>query len=422
MPTEIELLRSLDPEPPAPSTIDISRAIAAGRKRRRRQGAGYAGVAAVTALVVAGVAVAVSASGTNRKATPVAGPTHSGSPSAPASAKPKGTFTIPGTPGWTAPAATPPTSCAIEKLAVPDKVKMALISGADPTGHYLVGRSYPKDGYQAVIWHDGTPTKVNLPGDLEESLGDVNSAGTAVGWSYTDTDGITGPVPYAYASGKVVKLKGVARGSANAVNDAGAIAGDDGSHAIVWPSPTATAIKLPTPEGTDNAAAVAIDEDGTVVGNLDLKVPFAWFADGTSQALPLPTYQGKKVPSARVFAIRNGWAIGVADRVATAQPGAGSAKDLLPVTWNLRTGRAQITGDWEMSAEDVNAQGWQIGISKGRAALVAGGHKVALPELSHHEAGQLTNIPNAISDDGRLIAGQSDDAGGTIHAVVWRCR
>ena len=64
MPTEIDLLRSLDPEPPTPSTVDITRAIAAGRKRRMRRGAGYAGVAAVTTLVVAGVAVAVGQHGT----------------------------------------------------------------------------------------------------------------------------------------------------------------------------------------------------------------------------------------------------------------------------------------------------------------------------------------------------------------------
>jgi len=59
MPSEIDLLRQLDPEPPQPSTIDISRAISAGRRRRVHRGLGYAGVAAVTTLAVAGAAVAV---------------------------------------------------------------------------------------------------------------------------------------------------------------------------------------------------------------------------------------------------------------------------------------------------------------------------------------------------------------------------
>src|SRR3954469_10687446 len=93
MPSEIDLLRSLDPEPPTPSTVDISRAIAAGRKRRMRRGVGYAGVAAVTTLVVAGVAVAVGQNGHDggrpRPATPPAA-----SPAK--SALPKGDYTIPG--------------------------------------------------------------------------------------------------------------------------------------------------------------------------------------------------------------------------------------------------------------------------------------------------------------------------------------
>ena len=127
MPSEIDLLRSLDPEPPTPSTVDITRAIAAGRKRRVRRGVGYAGAAAVTTLVVAGVAVAVGQNGANPSKpspkTPVA-----------ASPTPKGDYTIPGTKDWAAPAAVPPTSCTIEKLPVPDGVKMALVSGGDPSG------------------------------------------------------------------------------------------------------------------------------------------------------------------------------------------------------------------------------------------------------------------------------------------------
>ena len=76
MPSEIDLLRSLDPEPPTPSTVDITRAITTGRKRRMRRGVGYAGVAAVTTLVVAGVAVAVGqhGAGPTRPTTVAASP------------------------------------------------------------------------------------------------------------------------------------------------------------------------------------------------------------------------------------------------------------------------------------------------------------------------------------------------------------
>lgn len=420
MPSETDLLRSLDPEPPQPSTVDITRAIATGRRRRTHRVAGYAGVAAVTTLAIAGAGILVgntrSAPHTTVAATP--------SKTVKATEKPKGNYTIPGTSGWQAPAATVPSSCTIERLGVPDGVKMALISGADSTGSYLVGRSYPKGGYQAVIWHNGQGAKVNLPGDLEEDLQAVNSSGTAVGWSYQGkSDADTGPVPYAYTNGKVVKLKG-GHGQAYAINDAGAIVGDVGDHAAVWTSPTAAPVLLPVPNGTQKSTATAVDVDGTVVGSLDLKVPYVWFADGTYQALPLPLINGKKAVSARVFEIRNGWAIGVADATELARSGKakGAQGSMSAVRWNVRTGETKVVTGWDAMAENLNAQGWEIGITdQGRAALLAGGKRITLPELAEHDAGTLSTIPKTISDDGKIISGQSDDAADVIHAVIWRC-
>ncbi|MFI5893683.1 hypothetical protein ACIA5D_26610 [Actinoplanes sp. NPDC051513] len=419
MPSETDLLRSLDPEPPQPSTVDIARAMADGQRRKTRRGVGYAGIVAVTTLAIAGAVVAVGVNrGKTGTTTPVAAPKASASKKA----EPKGDYTIPGVTGWRAPAATPPTSCTIEKLPVPDGVRMALVSGADPTGSYQVGRSYPKGGYQAVIWHNGKAKKVDLPGDMEESLRDVNSSGAAVGWSYQGkTEADTGPVPYAYVNGKVVKLAGVSRGEATAINEAGAITGDAADHAVVWPSPAQPPIRLPVPKGTKSSAASDIDEDGTVVGNLDLRVPYVWFPDGTYRALPLPTVDGKRAVGARVFSVRNGWAIGVADQSDEARAGKPADK-MWAIRWNVRTGETQIADDWDMQPEALNAQGWEVGITKqGRAALIAGGKQVKLPELAPHDPGLLTNIPNAISDDGKIISGQSDDASDTIRAVIWRC-
>jgi uncharacterized membrane protein len=418
MSTETDLLRSLDSEPPGPSTVDISRAIAAGRKRRMRRRMGYPGVAAVTTLVVAGAVVAAGPAGRG------GGPRQ---PDVPLAASPsrsalgKGGYTIPSTTGWAAPAVSPPSSCTIEKLPVPDGVRMAIVGGGDPTGSWLVGRSYPKGGYQAVIWHAGAATKVMLPGDLEEDLEDVNAKGEAVGWSYLGKkNGDSDQVPFAYVGGKVVKLKGVATGSANAINEAGAIAGAGGDQALVWPSATATPIRLPVPKGTQNSTASDIDEDGTVVGSLDLKVPFVWFADGTYRALPLPKINGKGAVSARVFTIRNGWATGVADATALARTGAGK---VTAVRWNVRTGQVQLDDrGWDDMVDAVNAQGWAVGMVKGRDTLVAGGHKIVLPEVAKHQAGTLSTIANTISDDGKVIAGQSDDASDTIRAVVWHCQ
>ncbi|MDW5328371.1 hypothetical protein [Plantactinospora sp. KLBMP9567] len=344
--------------------MDIRRAIAAGRRRRTRRAAGYAGVATVTALAVAGVAVAVAVAGGVFDAAPP--PTAAtGTPRTAAPAPPKAEYTIPGIAGWSAPTATPPTSCRLERLPAPalaphppepGNAPMALVSGADPTGRYIVGHTYPKGGsYQAVIWHNGKGEKVMLPGDLEESLQDVNSTGTAVGWSYVgDSEADTGPVPYVYHDGKVAKLPGVRRGSAYAINEAGAVMGDDNAQAaLVWPSATAQPIRLPVPAGTSEATASDIDEDGTTVGavgavgTVDNARPYVWFSDGTHRVLPMPSLGGAQAATARVFSIRNGWATGVATNL-------------------LR------------------------------------------------EAG--------VDPKPRTIAGQSDDATGTIQAVVWRCQ
>jgi uncharacterized membrane protein len=311
---------------------------------------------------------------------------------------------------------------------------MALVSGADPSGRYIVGRSYPRGGgYQAVMWHDGKARKVMLPGDLEESLRDVNSAGTAVGWSYAKS----GPVPYVYRNGKVSKLPGVKRGSANAINDAGAIVGEDetAQAPVVWPSATARPVRLPVPAGTERAAALDIDEDGTTVGSLGEERPYVWFPDGTHRELPMPTIEGKPAVNARAFTIRNGWATGVADNgvgrdgrnpEAKASTEAGKkapAPKLTAVSWHVRSGEVRTSDDFDLRADATNAQGWQVGISKqGRPVLIAGADPVRLPELAPHPPGRLTTIPSTLSDDGRLVAGQSDDASGTIQAVVWRCR
>jgi hypothetical protein len=158
------------------------------------------------------------------------------------------------------------------------------------------------------------------------------------------------------------------------------------------------------------------------VGSLDLKVPFVWFADGTYRALPLPTIKGKKAVSARVFTIRNGWATGVADATVRARAGAGPGVGAA-VRWNVRTGEVQLDDrGWDDMVDAANAQGWATGIVKGRATYIAGDHKIVLPEVAKHQAGTLSTIANTLSDDGKVIGGQSDDASDTIRAVVWHCK
>lgn len=400
MRSEIELLRSLDDEPRTPSTVDVQRAVAAGRRRRTRRAAGYAGAAALTVLAVAGASIV--AAGPFRDRAPESAP-----------------------PGPAAPAApTPPASCTLERLPAPDGAPMALVTGADPTGRYIVGRTYPRQGeYQAVIWHDGAGRTVPLPGDLEESLTDVNSTGTAVGWSYAGGEGDARPVPYVYRDGEVSRLPGVESGSAYAVNDDGAIVGaDDDGHALLWSSATARPTRLPVPAGAAEARASDIDDDGTVVGAIGHDRPYVWFPDGTHRQLALPTLDGKPAATAHASSIRNGWATGVATNGVGRKGDGAKGVKVAAVRWNVRTGEVRLVNGLR-SASATNGHGWQVGADeRSRAVLRAGDTTVPLPALADHEPSGLTNIATTISDDGRTIGGQSDDATGTIQAVVWRCR
>jgi hypothetical protein len=70
----------------------------------------------------------------------------------------------------------------------------------------------------------------------------------------------------------------------------------------------------------------------------------------------------------------------------------------------------------------VNAQGWEIGTdAQGRSVLDTGTATVLLPGLTAHTADGLSTIASTLSDDGRTIAGQSDDTTGAIQAVMWHC-
>jgi uncharacterized membrane protein len=254
---------------------------------------------------------------------------------------------------------------------------------------------------------------------------DVNAAGIAVGYSYAGTtDSDIGPVPYAYRDGKPVKLPGARRGEARAINQAGAIVGDDSQgHALLWPSLTAKPIRLPAPKGATGVRALDIDEDGTVVGDIDLERPYIWFPDGTHRELPLPAVSGERIGTARAFNIRNGWVTGVADGGIGGERGRDRDAALYPVRWNIHTGEVRVFAELDARADAVNAQGWQVGTDpKGRAVLLAGGAPVLLPALIAGGARGVSTIANALSDDGRVVTGQSDEKDGSISPVVWHCR
>ncbi|GLW33468.1 hypothetical protein [Actinoplanes regularis] len=399
--SDFDLLRALDPDPRSKSTVDVQRAITDARRKRAVRGAGYAGTAALTAVAIAGVAIALNP---GTKADPTA------------TATGKATATA------TAPKVVPPSRCTVEKLPAPKGAPMAIIGGADPAGRYFVGRSYPKGGgYQAVIWHDGVGKEVPIPGDDgEEDLRDVNASGTAVGYGYITA---TRSVPYVYIDGKATRLPGAERGSAYAINDKGQIVGDDEEHPLLWESATAQPRRLPVPAGSTSVLVVDIDEDGTVIGTIDNRQPYIWPANGTPHALPLPALDSENV-EARVRYIRDGWVSGVANiggaKMKSPQGRAGA--QIHTVRWNLRTDEVFVD-EIESSADAMNALGWQTFVAKkGGARLFADGKVIRLPGLAPLGDDALADIANTLSDDGRTIGGQSNDANGVIQPVVWHCK
>jgi uncharacterized membrane protein len=402
MSSEMDLLRSLDDEPDTPSTVDVQRAISTARRRRARRGAGYAGAAVVTAVAVTGVSIAGGVLRGDAPSVPVAGaPT---TPTAPATV-------------------AAPAACRLTQLAAAGNAPKAIAGATDATGRYMVGRSYPSGGgYQATIWQDGTPKAVAMPGDREENLSAVNSSGTAVGFSFD----AGGSVPYVYKDGKVTKLPGVRHGDAYAINNAGEIVGDSDEAPVVWESATAKPAKLPLPSGTKQARAADISENGTIVGSIDYEVPYIWLPDGSHRELPMPTLDGKPAAIAQAHFISGDWVTGMAsanDAVLKGGPSKGKQTPLRSVRWNLRTGEVTVTAALPTPGNDVNPSGWEIGTDKsGAAVLVTPSGEVTLPDLDKHTPDGLATIPNAMSDDGRTIVGQSDDTKDVIQPIVWHCK
>jgi hypothetical protein len=409
----IAVLRSLDVEPVTASKVDLSRAISDGRRRQRiRRWSRVGAAAAVTAVAVAAVPLV---SGALAKDAPDAGPP------------------VAATADPTPAAATPPTSCTVSRLPVPGGHPMALVTGADPTGRLLLGRAYPEGDnggkYPVVIWDNGVPRTVDVPG-IDQSLKDANSAGVAVGSGWVGA----GPVPYVYLDGKVSKLGGVASGEAIAINEAGVIVGQRTSGEeqvpVVWPSATEPAKDLPLPDGYSYGTVVAVGEDGSVVGVLhDDKldkpnaagvrggnVAYLWSPNGTGRLLAKPA-DGEYF---RPYSITNNSAYGLAQKDDEKFGGARGA--FTPVRLDLTTGEYTRLPAASMFPSEANSSGWLVGSTgQGRAVFYTGRGLMTLPDLDNHKS-STANIATTVSEDGRVVGGQGDDANGVIQPVVWRCR
>jgi uncharacterized membrane protein len=309
-----------------------------------------------------------------------------------------------------------PASCAISRLPVPVDMDQSLVTGADPTGRYLLGRAYPHNpqtyARQVLVWDNGTMQKVDLPG-VDQALYDITSTGVAVGSGYFTVNGWDQPKPWLLRDGQVTQLPGVDYGDAKAINELGAVVGSRVTQAADWPvlwkSVSAPAVDLPLPVGGVYGDARGINEDGVVIGNFgdsSGEHPIMWGADGTFSELPLPS----GATDGMVHELTGDWATGWA----------AFADGTRWVRWNVRTGAVQAYPEFS-AIDGANSHGWLVGQStQWQALLASDSGSLTLPDLYDHSQ-QFDNIATTISDDGRLIAGQANDSWDKIRAVVWHC-
>jgi hypothetical protein len=394
-------------EDTAPSTLAVLARLDGAAERRRRTRVGWI-IAIAAGIVTAAVPLALIAR----------------MPARPATAPPNAAYSA--DPAYGKSTAVAPTSCTVDALPMPEGHHVGSATAIDPSGRYIV--------LQSAVERLTTPTRVSLPApdtgsgsatslwvngalrhlDVPGKATDVNASGVVVGSAATG--------PWILRDGHASKLPGVTAGSADAINSTGMVAGTQllstatpsMSQPVVWRSPDADPIDLPIPPDTFRSTAYDIDDDGTVVGVIDMGTPngkasyaHVWFPDGTGRDLLTPPDSGLINPVA--FSIRNGWVAGAAN-----QPAIGSEKPPMVVglRWNLRTGDALVLPP--VSGAKINRQGWIIGQGAGHGLLVTDTGTVQLPDLGPSAAYQT--LAKGVNDDGRMIVGESNS-----RPVLWRC-
>lgn len=400
------LLSTLAGEPNEASSIDLARAIVAGRRRRRvRRAAQFTAATVVAVAALAGAATAVT--GLDRSADP----------DAPAGATP--------TPRPSATASPAPAACVPSELQMPRQDgEETTVSAGDPTGHWHVGRFRAADGdskFAMVVWKDGQIVGNPELDGANQVLHDINSTGLAVGEGFY----VDHPTPYAVlAGGAVQQLPGIERGTALAVNASGVIvgsrqAGGELSVPVVWPSVTGNPVDLPLPAGHRSGQAVGVDDDGTVIGALDTGTgaqrAYMWRADDTGELLKNPTVGGQVAESFEPTDIRGGWVVGTARLARSSTP--------LPFRYHLATGTYQQLVAGAGGVRAVNANGWAVGrVTAGQQATLYTGAAPVPLAADLFDAPRTDTDAVAISDDGRTIAGFGTTRGGQPRPARWTCR
>jgi hypothetical protein len=416
------LLRELDGEELEPSSVEIDRAMATGRRRvlRRRlitaAGAGAAALAVVAAIGIPAAAVRRAPLAGARPTTGMSSPSRSATPSASPSATPPAR-----------PAAPPPaTHCTGSRLKMPAGATGGVVTGGDPSGRYQVGYLFGHGlAYGTVLWNNGSPTPIDAPAE-DESIS-VNSSGEAAGSGLDVQGNVTEQIAWTYRAGKVTKLGDATHSyRVYAINEHGDLLVQQTpryTDGTIGPASNGYALEVLnhdgsvrqlTGPGSDSLVFSGdIDDDGTVVGgDKQSGVATVWQPDGTSEAL-----NGGGTSTA-ADEIRNGFVLGGSGNTAPDGPG------LFPVVrWDLRAPAVPDTTYPTMTLGatwGINRYGWIAGGTDKVALAAEGGTIITLPVPPGTTTGTGFNA-TTISDDGHVIGGQSNSLDDQVVPVRWLC-
>ncbi|WP_409055687.1 hypothetical protein [Streptomyces sp. SYP-A7185] len=201
-----------------------------------------------------------------------------------------------------------PAACAWTPagLPLPTGALTGDVEAADGSGGYAGTISYGADsarGGRAVLWKNGELTDYgNLADPAYQNwveVTGVNVTGTVAGNAYRDADGY--PSAIHSRGGKMERLPELPRAessTAEGINARGDIVGgvevtvngEPTRRPVIWPADKpGTVVKL-TGFAGKRATATGIDQDGTVLVEVDGddgRVPYLW-KDGRARKLPLP--------------------------------------------------------------------------------------------------------------------------------------
>jgi hypothetical protein len=402
---------------PAPSHVDLERAVRDGQARTRRRR--YASLGAVAATVAALAAVPVTTDALRGGSR-----THDLGTAPPSTSAGTGTTATGG-------------ACQISALRVPaglpapsfpELKEVVQATVVDPSGRYIGGQAMTRTEYAPILWTDGKPKLVPVPSSTAHITG-INAHGVVVG-SGAVLPSETGFV-FRYAAGRYTQLS-IASGNpvwhytppqaGPAVNGNGDIVAtvaftDDTTATFLWPAGSDRAHRVNLPSA---ARVSGINDSGTMVGEVysDRNHPraYAWDAGGAAHALSTPAgYRSL------VYAVRGDLAVGVliAPDSNGKQPlpsTSGYYPDASPefhtVIWNLRTGtRTELYRGVEWPAA-VNASSWLVLSDFGqfattRSTLLRHGQAVSLRTL----ASGTTNQVLGVSDNGTAVGSSVSGAG-----------